>query len=164
MLKTFNVVLIGLMLLGAGVVYLLKYDSERAAARISKLQHKISDTREAIAGLKAEWSLLNQPRRLQDLVDKYHNYIELERLEPGQIATIDEIPLRASAQKPDDGKADPTRPARLLAIGKAVDLTGSIPKKGTNEQVKKATDKIDALAQVKGVDPRPNDPINAMTR
>ncbi|MDR3496788.1 MAG: hypothetical protein P4L82_19505 [Ancalomicrobiaceae bacterium] len=164
MLKTFNVVLIGLMLLGAGVVYLMKYDSERAAGRIAKLQHKISDTREAIAGLKAEWSLLNQPKRLQDLVEKYHNYLELDRLEPGQVASIDEIPMRPAASKPDDGTVDPAKPSRMLAIGKAGDLTGSIPKKGANEQVKKATDKLDALVAAKGVEPRPNDPINALAR
>ncbi len=163
MLKTVNVVLVGLMLGGAGVVYIMKYDSERAVARIGKLQRQIADERQQISALKVEWSQLNQPKRLQELVEKYHNYLELDRLDPNQVATIEEIPLRAALADPggpDVGKG----PSRLLALGKAGDLTGSLPKKGTDKVTKKITDKLDTLAPPKTVEPRPNDPINAIIR
>ena len=159
MLRTLNVILVGLMLSGAGVVYLLKYDSERAAGRIAKLQRQIAAERQSIAGLKAEWSLLNQPKRLQELVEKYKAYLQLEPLDPGQVATIDDIPFRT----PQTGDGAPP-PARMLALGKAGDLTGSLPKKPADKPVKKTLDKLDAMAPPKTVEPRANDPINAILR
>ena len=169
MLKTLNVVLVGLMLGGAGVVYMMKYDSERAAARIGKLQQKIVSERQEIAGLRAEWSLLNQPKRLQELVEKYRSYLDLQELDPNQVATIDEIPFRTSAT-PDAAKPDAAKPdaakahGRMLALGKAGDLTGSLPKPSADRQVKKSADKLDTLAAPKTVEPRANDPINAIIR
>ncbi len=164
MLRTLNVVLIGLMLLGAGVVYLMKYDSERAAGRIARLQRNIVEERQQIAGLKAEWSMLNQPRRLQELVEKYHSYLELDRLDPSQVASIDDVPFRVAA-KTDATKPDPTKPAaRMLAIGKVGDITGSLPKKSVDGPVKKTTDKIAPFTSPKALDLRPNDAINKLIR
>ena len=111
MLKTINVILVGLMLGGAGVVYLMKYDSERAAGRIAKLQHGIIEKRQEIATLKAEWSVLNQPRRIQELVEKYRSYLELDALDPNQVASIDEIPFRPAA-KADPMPADAKKPVQ----------------------------------------------------
>ena len=162
MLKTLNVILVGLMLGGAGVVYLLKYDSERAASRIGKLQRQIASERQEIAGLRAEWSLLNQPRRIQELVTKYKSYLELEALDPGQVATIDDIPFRSSTPV---NSADPIKTqGHMLALGKAGDLTGSLPKKPVDKPVKKASDKLEMPAVPKTVEPRANDPINAIIR
>jgi len=164
MLRTLNVVLVGLMLGGAGVVYMLKYDSERAAGRITRLQHDIVARRQEIATLKAEWSLLNQPRRIQELVEKYHSYLDLDALDPNQVASIDEIPFRV-APKPDGAGPDDKKPAsRMLAIGKPADLTGAIAKKPVDPLAHKATDRLDGLAMPKTIDPKPNDPINALIR
>eukprot|EP01037_Dinobryon_pediforme_P020014 gene20014-20541_t len=113
------------MLGGAGVVYIMKYDSERAVARIGKLQRQIADERQQISALKVEWSQLNQPKRLQELVEKYHNYLELDRLDPNQVATIEEIPLRAALADP--GGADAGKgPSRLLAIAARVGLDSKL--------------------------------------
>jgi hypothetical protein len=166
MMRTINVILVGLMLGGAGVVYLMKYDSERAAGRIAKLQHAIVERRQEIASLKAEWSLLNQPRRIQELVEKYRSYLELDALDPNQVASIEEIPLRPSAAS--TSTPDATKPAasRMLAIGKPGDLTASLPKKptATDAGAHKATERLNPLASPKTIDPKPNDPINALIR
>jgi hypothetical protein len=164
MLKTINVILVCLMLGGAGVVYLMKYDSERAAGRISRLQHDIVEKRQQIASLKAEWSMLNQPRRIQELVEKYRSYLELDALDPNQVASIEEIPLRQAA-KTDMTTPDPNKPvSRMLAIGKPSDLTGSLPKKSSDAAARKAVDRTDPLAMPRTIDPKPNDPINALIR
>ena len=164
MMRTVNIILVGLMLGGAGVVYLLKYDSERAAGRIAKLQHAIVEKRQGIAALRAEWSQLNQPKRIQELVEKYSSYLDLAALDPNQVASIDEIPFRSTAATPDAVPVDPKKPAnRLLAIGKPGDLTGSLPKKAS-EAAHKPLEHVDPLAMPKTVDPRPNDPINALIR
>jgi hypothetical protein len=162
MLKTINVILVALMLGGAGFVYLMKYDSERAAGRIAKLQHDIVEKRQQITTLHAEWSLLNQPRRIQDLVEKYRSYLELDTLDPTQVASIDDIPFRPTG-KTDATAPDPAKPAsRMLAIGKPTDLTGSLAKKTTDGH--RTTERTDPLASPKTIDPNPNDPINALIR
>jgi hypothetical protein len=164
MMKTVNVILVGLMLGGAGVVYLMKYDSERAAGRISQLQRDIADRRQEIATLRGEWSLLNQPRRIQELVEKYHSYLELDALDPSQVASIDEIPMRPDAKSDAVGPEVKKPASRMLAIGKPGDLTGALAKRAGEPPTRKATDRIDPLTQPKTIDPKPNDPINALIR
>jgi hypothetical protein len=94
MTRMINFVLIALMLIGAGVVYDFKYEAERAAAKVAKINRKIDAERDAIATLKAEWSLLNQPKRLQELAERHRGFLELDPLDPTQIGSIDDIPFK----------------------------------------------------------------------
>jgi len=110
MLRMLNFLLIGLMLVGAGIVYDLKYEAERATSRVSKIQRKIDAERDVIATLKAEWSLLNQPKRLQDLTQRYHSYLELDPLDPTQIGTLDDIPFKPAVPAAGTVPASPTTP------------------------------------------------------
>ncbi len=168
MLRTLNVILVALMLAGAGAVYLMKYDNDRASGRITKLQRQIADTRLQISGLRAEWSLLNQPRRIQELVEKYHDYLGLDPLDPTQVANIEDIPMRPQ-KTPGADAPDPAKPQnRMLAVGKAGDVTGALPKKGSETARGKTSDKSGekppAVTMPKSFDPKPNDPINALIR
>lgn len=142
MLRMLNFLLIGLMLIGAAVVYDFKYQAEKAATSVSKINRKIDAERDAIAMLKAEWSLLNQPKRLQDLVQRHRNYLELDPLDPTQIATLDDIPFKPAVSPGD--KAPPVtsgapavvKPQQALNKGsvklaqpdKGPETTGSIGK------------------------------------
>ena len=47
-----------------------------------------------IAAMKADWSLLTQPARLQRLVEAYSGELGLVPLEPTQIGTLAELPQR----------------------------------------------------------------------
>lgn len=140
MLRMLNFLLIGAMLVGAGVVYDLKYEAERAASRVSKINRKIDAERDAIATLKAEWSLLNQPKRLQDLTQRYRSYLELDPLDPTQIGTLDDIPFKPAVPQggtlPSAG-GNGSRPQQALGKGsvklaqpdtKGPEHTGSIGK------------------------------------
>lgn len=154
MMRLVNIVLVSAMLIGMSVVYAIKYESGRATANLARLERAIGQERETIATLGAEWSLLNQPRRLQEFAERYHSYLELDRLNPDQIATIDDIPMRNPAT------ADPARTiAQIIANTKTGELTGSVKKPAT-----KATDKLgDKAAQAaKPVEPRANDPLIRM--
>ncbi|NLH79817.1 MAG: hypothetical protein GX458_03095 [Phyllobacteriaceae bacterium] len=116
-----NFVLIGLMLIGAGVVYDFKYEAEKATARVAKINRQSEAERDAIATLKAEWSLLNQPKRLQELVEKHHTYLELDPLDPTQIGSIDDIPFKpavppAAAPSPA-GTSAPNAPTGVKPAG-----------------------------------------------
>lgn len=100
-----NLVLLLAMVAGAIVTYNLKHETEKAASRVNRLHNAIAREREAIAFLKAEWSVLSQPGRLQELVTRYQEHFRLEPFSANQVATLDEIPLRAVAPEPAPGEA-----------------------------------------------------------
>jgi hypothetical protein len=92
--RIFNFLLLVAMLIGAAVTYDMKHKAEVAAAEVARLQAEIAKEKDAVALLKAEWSLLTQPGRLQSVVEKYADHFQLQPFSPSQIATIDEIPVK----------------------------------------------------------------------
>lgn len=104
-LRIFNVALVLAMIGGAVVTYNLKHEAETAANRVARLHANIAKEREAIALLKAEWSMLSQPGRLQQLVTRYQDHFRLEPFSASQVATLDEIPLRPANAAPEAGEA-----------------------------------------------------------
>ena len=112
--RIFNFLLLVAMFIGAVVTYDMKHKAEVAAAEVARLQAEIAKEKDALALLKAEWSLLTQPGRLQSVVAKYADHFRLEPFSPKQIATIDEIPMTPV------GLPDPLGPAiARLAVGEA---------------------------------------------
>ncbi len=93
--RLINLFVVLAMIAAAVITYNLKHDTEAAATRVARLNSTIAREREAIALLKAEWSTLSQPGRLQQLVTRYDEYFQLEPFSAAQVATLDEIPLRA---------------------------------------------------------------------
>ena len=71
MLRTFDIILIAAMLVAATVTYKIKYDAEKQIAVINKLKREIRHEEDTIRLLRADWSLLTQPGRLQNLVEVY---------------------------------------------------------------------------------------------
>ena len=112
--RLFNLFVVLAMIGAAVVTYNLKHETEAAATRVSRLHSAIAKERESIAMLKAEWSLLSQPGRLQQLVARYQDYFRLEPFSAAQVATLDEIPLRAVA--PTDAPG-----ARVADAGPTID-------------------------------------------
>ena len=94
MFRILNIVLIFAVVIGAAVVFNMKHDAENAAERVARLQRAIDQEEGKIDLLKAEWSVLNQPARLQGLVERYNAYLQLEPLDAKQIASIDDLPTR----------------------------------------------------------------------
>ncbi len=112
-----NIVLLGLVLVVAGVTYSMKHKAEVASERVQKLERDIQKEKDNTALLRAEWSVLTQPGRLQGIVDAYSEHFKLAPFSPDQVAAIDDIPMR-----PTDAK--PIVPERHDPIGDL--LTGSI--------------------------------------
>lgn len=92
--RIFNLVLLVAMIIGAAVTYDMKHKAEMAADRVARLQADIAREKDKLALLRAEWSLLTQPARLQSVVEKYADYFKLQPFSPKQLASIDEIPLK----------------------------------------------------------------------
>jgi hypothetical protein len=105
MLRSIDVVMIGLLLGGAAFTFKVKHDSEVAIEKVTKLQNEIKAEQEAIDILKADWSLLNDPKRLQALVQRYQEQLGIEQLDPQAIGSFAEIPIKPP-QLPDPEGGD----------------------------------------------------------
>jgi hypothetical protein len=111
--RVFNLILLTAMIIAAAVTYDMKHKAEIAAERVAALQSDIAREKQRTTLLKAEWSMLTQPARLQATIEKYADSFRLQSFSPDQIAAIDEVPLRPVGI---DGKASETL-ARIAAGG-----------------------------------------------
>jgi cell division protein FtsL len=88
MLRFINICLVlGLVAL-ACVIYQVKYQAKGLDAEIKALNGQIDEERDAIAVLRAEWSLLNRPERIERLAQKH---LKLAPAKPVQIVTLDKV-------------------------------------------------------------------------
>jgi len=88
MLRFVNICLVlGLVAL-AYVIYQVKYQARGLDTEIASIGKKIDEERDAIAVLRAEWSLLNRPERIERLAQKY---LKLAPAKPLQLVTIDTV-------------------------------------------------------------------------
>lgn len=93
MFRTTDFFLIAIMVCAAAFTYKTKHDAERQYAELRRLQAEIRHELDTIDLLKADWSLLTQPRRLQRLAEIYEPELGLKPVEPHQIVEISEIPV-----------------------------------------------------------------------
>jgi len=126
MLRTLDVVLIGTMVVAAALTYQVKQKAERQVDSIDRLNTQIRLQEETIDLLKADWSVLTQPSRLQKLIATYQDQLDLSTIEPTQIATLNDLP---AFPKPDDPPV-PSKPGAVPVAkgGTTIDkiLTGSV--------------------------------------
>lgn len=100
LVRYLNLVFVLAVIIGAAVVFDMKMAAERSSERVSELKRQIDEEREAIRLLKAEWSLLNQPHRLQGLAERYSEYLQLQPLEPKQIVQLNDLPVKPVMLEP----------------------------------------------------------------
>lgn len=87
-------VLIAVMVCAAGFTYITKHNAEAELSKVRRLEAAIRFEEETIDVLKADWSLLTQPARLQKLAEAYGDELHLVPVEAHQIAKIEELPAR----------------------------------------------------------------------
>ena len=75
-------------------VFQIKYRAEAVSERVADMQHRVDKEKEAISLLKAEWSFLIQPSRIQALVERHRDRLQLVPLDPAQVTHLDTIPAR----------------------------------------------------------------------
>lgn len=92
MFRTTDVVLIAVMVAAAAFTYKTKHDAERQLSELRRVQADIRSERDTIDVLKADWSLLTQPSRLQRLSEIYDAELNLKPVEANQIVEIGELP------------------------------------------------------------------------
>lgn len=72
----------------AYVIYEVKYESRALDAEIARLKKDIETERDAVTVLRAEWSLLNRPERIERLAEKH---LKLAPAKPTQLVTLDTL-------------------------------------------------------------------------
>ena len=114
MLKSSTVVWALLAITAGSALFLMKYDVRALEDRLVSLDGEIARNRQAVHVLKAEWSFLNQPARLEDLGRRL---LRLQPFDAARIGTIDDIPMLADGSQGGDGALSPpaqTAPRRPI--------------------------------------------------
>lgn len=88
MLRFVNICLVLALVALAYVNYQVKYEARGLDEEIVALNKKIEEGRDAIAVLRAEWSLLNRPERIERLAEKH---LKLGGTQPQQLLTLDAV-------------------------------------------------------------------------
>ena len=91
MIRWFDVALVGMMVATAATTFWIKHDARRVSAEIASLDRRIASERTSIELLGAEWELVTQPDRLQSILDVHKDALQLERIDPDQFVTLEEL-------------------------------------------------------------------------
>ncbi len=94
MFRTTDIILVTAMVSAAAFTYKIKHDTDKMRAQIAQIERKISIEKDSMNLLKADWSLLTQPSRLQKLVESYGDELQLQTVTAEQVADFDELPGR----------------------------------------------------------------------
>ncbi|KAA0598365.1 hypothetical protein J2848_001292 [Azospirillum lipoferum] len=107
----------GLIAAAGGVLFQTSYDVQDLEEKLAGLNRKIVQEQESIQVLKAEWSYLNDPTKLEQMAQAY---LTLKPTEPRQYLAMDVIPMRPADAVPPPALTPPgiaPLPPMVLAPG-----------------------------------------------
>lgn len=99
MIRLLNICVIAALVAAAAYVYKIKFESTRQAERVAKLRMEIRREHDLIAALRAEWSKLDNPARIQELAKRH---LPLRPVEARQFDKLDRLPERPPDLVPPD--------------------------------------------------------------
>ena len=115
MLRFINICLVLALVALAYVIYEGKYEARALDEDIGGLRKDIETERDAVAVLRAEWSLLNRPERIERLASKH---LKLAPARPQQLVTLDTVSdndfERARIEAADEALPAPSGPANKV--------------------------------------------------
>ena len=94
MFRTSDIVLIAVMVSAAAFTYKIKHEAEDQLSALRKVESQIRTEEDTITVLKADWSLLTQPARLQRLTETYNGELLLQATEAKQIVGLEDVPIK----------------------------------------------------------------------
>jgi cell division protein FtsL len=126
MMRIFNICVLVALLLAAADVYKIKFESTRQVERVAKLRNEIRREQDVIAALRAEWSRLDSPARIEHLARRH---LALKPADARQYDRLENLPARPPGLVPV-GEPDPI--GTLIADPHALhgSATGSITGSG----------------------------------
>jgi hypothetical protein len=124
-MRLLNFLVLAMLVFAAAYVYEIKFESTLRAERVAKMRGDIRRERDAVAALRAEWSTLENPARVQGLVRRH---LPLGPMHPTQFDPLDRLPERAPqiVQPPLEDVI-----ASMIENPDDNPPTGSIPEEGT---------------------------------
>ncbi len=133
MLRTFDIVLVGVMTAAAAVTYTIKHRAELKLEEVHRLEAEIKLEKDTIDLLKADWALQSQPNRLERLVNNYNSELQLQPTVSTSLVHAKELPmLKSQVPVPEvaDAKSG-TKPKAKVVPAKPVEdeddmATGSV--------------------------------------
>ena len=102
-MRLVNLIVVVALVLAAAWVYKIKFDSTVQAERVARLRTEIRRERESVAALRAEWSKLDNPARIQGLARRHLSLVPMDAV---QVESAARLPDRPPAINPPD-PADP---------------------------------------------------------
>jgi hypothetical protein len=98
------VTLLWILIAGAGALalYQIKHEVIAQERELARLNRAIVQEQESIHVLRAEWSLVNQPKRLQALAERH---LDLQPMKPGQFGRVDAVPAQSPQVPPPQPRA-----------------------------------------------------------
>ena len=104
-----------------------KYRVMQLEDQLARVNHAIDADRDELRVLGAEWSFLNQPKRLDQLRQRYLTLVPVQR---AQLGTLDQVPFRPGEQgiAPEAQPQRPPSPPVALPGGAAL---ASVTRGGT---------------------------------
>lgn len=134
MLRSFDLILVGVMTAAAVVTYSIKHNADEKLAEVRRLEAEIKLEKDTIDLLKADWALLTQPSRLQRLINVYQSELGLQPTETTWLAMPKELPMaRAMLPQPETTIED-------IIAGKSTEVAAAL--KGVAAAKAKAPTKI----------------------
>ncbi len=123
MMRFINTALVVAILVSASIVYGLERQSRLADGRLAKIRGEIAEEREQIRRLRAEWSHLNTPARLEQLAVKHLKH------QPGpvsQVIRLSEVSERVPSLTPGN-EAGPQDAISQMLDGNVAAIVGEVP-------------------------------------
>ena len=91
MIRVVNIVALAITVMFAFGLYNLKDRTSAASARLNQITSEIEGEQEALKVLRAEWSHLNRPERIEQLANRY---LSVRPVDKSQIRRIEDVPFR----------------------------------------------------------------------
>lgn len=124
-MRIIHVLVIGALVFAAAYVYQIKMDSTARTERVLRLHAQIREQRDAIAVLRAEWTKLDSPLRLQGLAERH---LPLKPINANQYDDLKNLPERPpSFVNPGDPDPIGAMIHTIDAAADAASVTGSVP-------------------------------------
>ena len=121
-MRILHLLVIGVLVFAAAYVYRIKMESTARTERVLRLHAEIREQRDAIAVLRAEWTKLDAPLRLQGLAERHLVLKPLNATQYDQLKNLPERPPNFARP----GDPDPIG-AMIDGIDQATEETGSVP-------------------------------------
>ncbi|BCW88740.1 hypothetical protein sos41_18820 [Alphaproteobacteria bacterium SO-S41] len=98
MIRALNLAMLALTVMICFGLYRVTHAAQEREADLRKVESQISEEERAIGVLKAEWTHLSQPSKMQAMATRY---LDLQPMKATQIAYLNDIPMRPEGSLSD---------------------------------------------------------------